>query len=117
VLALVPRRELRGPVREALRPMGLLLDFVATVDEARQLCASGLPHVVVYDAALAGDDFDRLCAEWRADAPQLGFVRLVEHGRAFEVLNLGSGPVACVGRNAIVESLPAALHFELARAD
>ncbi|MCK7494561.1 MAG: hypothetical protein MZW92_27870 [Comamonadaceae bacterium] len=30
VLALAPRREMRGLVREALRPMGLLLDFVAT---------------------------------------------------------------------------------------
>ena len=98
-------------------PMGLLLDFVATLDEARQLCASGLPHVVVYEAVLAGPEFERLCAEWRADAPQLGFVRIVDQGRAFEVLNLGSGPVACVGRDAIIESLPAALNFEFARGD
>ncbi|HSQ71607.1 MAG TPA: hypothetical protein VLM87_04230, partial [Rubrivivax sp.] len=117
VLALTPRRELRGQVREALRPQGLLLDFVATIDEARQLSASGLPHVVIYEAALAGEAFERLCAEWRADAPQLGFVRIVDQGRAFEVLNLGRGPVACVGRDAIIESLPAALNFELARAD
>ncbi|HSM22915.1 MAG TPA: hypothetical protein VK876_11990, partial [Rubrivivax sp.] len=117
VLALAPQRELRGLVREALRPMGVLLDFVATVDEARQLCASGLPHVVVYEAALAGPEFERLSAEWRTDAPRLGFVRIVDQGRAFEVLNLGIGPVACVGRDAIIESLPAALHFELARAD
>ena len=55
--------------------------------------------------------------EWRADAPQLGFVRIVDQGRAFEVLNLGSGPVACVGRDAIIESLPAALNFEFARGD
>ena len=117
VLALAPQRELRGLVRDALRPMGLLLDYVATLDEARQLCASGLPHVVVYEAVLAGPEFERLCAEWRADAPQLGFVRIVDQGRAFEVLNLGSGPVACVGRDAIIESLPAALNFEFARGD
>jgi hypothetical protein len=117
VLAWVPRRELRGQVRAALRPMGVLLDFVATIDEARQLCASGLPHVVVYEASLAGPEFERLCAEWRADAPQLGFVRIVDQGRAFEVLNLGRGPVSCVGRDALIESLPAALHFELARSD
>jgi hypothetical protein len=115
VLALAQRRELRGLVREALRPMGVLLDFVATVDEARQLCASSLPHVVVCEAALAGPEFERLWAEWRAEAPRLGFVRIVDQGRAFEVLNLGSGPVACVGRDAIIESLPAALQFELAR--
>lgn len=117
IVALMPRRDLRSLVREALRPMGLLLDFVATVDEARQLCASGLPHVVVYEAALAGPAFERLCAEWRADTPRLGFVRIVDQGRAFEVLNPGNGPVSCVGRDAIIESLPAALNFELARAD
>lgn len=117
VLALVPRHELRGLVREALRPMGLLLDFVATLDEARQLCASSLPHVVVYEAALAGPEFERLCAEWRVDAPEIGFVRIVDQGRAFEVLNLDSGPVSCVGRDAIIESLPAALNLELGRGD
>jgi hypothetical protein len=73
--------------------------------------------VVVYEASLAGPEFERLCAEWRADAPQLGFVRIVDQGLAFEVLNLGRGPVSCVGRDALIESLPAALHFELARGD
>jgi hypothetical protein len=117
VLALASRREVRSLVRQALRPMGLMLDFVATVDEARQLCSGSLPHAVIYEAALGGEEFERLRGELRGEAPQLGFIRIVEQGKAFEVLNLGGRPVTSVGRDAIIESLPAALQFELARAE
>lgn len=116
VLLLTPRREVRSLVRQAVVPMGLMLDFVATVEEARQRCSSSLPHVLIYEAALSGVEFERLCAELQADAPKLGFIRIVDEGKAFEVLNLGGRAVSSVGRDAIIESLPAALQFELARA-
>ena len=115
VLALAAQRDLRSLVHQALRPLGVLLDFVATVDEARQFCAGGLPHALVYEAALAGEAFERLRGELQAEVPQLVFICVVEHGRAFEVLNVGGRPLCCVGRDAIVESLPAALAFEMAR--
>jgi hypothetical protein len=115
VLAMAAQRDLRSLVHQALRPLGILLDFVATVDEARQFCAGGLPHALVYEAALAGEAFERLRAELQAEVPQLVFISIVERGRAFEVLNVGGRPLCCVGRDAIVESLPAALAFEMAR--
>lgn len=115
VLALSTQGEVRCLVREAVRPMGLMLDFVATVDEARQACGRSLPHVLIYEAALSGDDFERLATELQTDASPPGFIRIVDQGKAFEVLNLGGRAVASVGRDAIIESLPAALQFELAR--
>ena len=117
VLALTPRREVRSLVREAVRPMGLMLDFVATVEEARQLCSSSVPNVLIYEAALSGDDLERLATELQSEAPRLGFVRIVDQGKAFEVLNMGGRAVASVGRDAILQSLPAALQFELARTE
>lgn len=115
VLAMTAQREVRSLVHQALRPLGVLLDFVATVDEARQFCEGGLPHALVYDAALANEPFERLRAELQSEAPRLVFICIVEHGRAFEVLNVGGRPLCCVGRDAIIESLPAAMAFELAR--
>ncbi len=115
VVVLAARREVRNTVREALRPMGLMLDFVTSVEEAQQLVADGLPHAMIYDSTLAGDHFERLRNEMLAEVPNITFIRLAEQGKAFEVLNVGGRQFASVGRDAIIESLPAALMFELSR--
>jgi CheY-like chemotaxis protein len=115
VVVLTSRREVRNTVREALRPMGLMLDFVSSVQEAQELCAEGLPHALVYDSTLAGDRFEALRAEMLGEVPNIAFIRLAEQGKAFEVLNVGGRQFASVGRDAIIESLPAALMFELSR--
>ena len=117
VMVLASRREVRNVVRQALRPMGLMVDFVTSVDEAQQLCADGLPHAVIYEAAIAGDHFERLRNEMLAEVPTLVFVRIAEQGKAFEVLNLGGRQFASVGRDAIMSALPEALTFELSRAE
>ena len=117
VMVLAARREVRNVVREALRPMGLMVDFVTSVEEAQQLCSDGLPHAVIYEAAIAGESFERLRNEMRAEVPTLVFVRIAEQGKAFEVLNLGGRQFASVGRDAIMAALPEALMFELSRAE
>ena len=117
VMVLASRREVRNVVRQALRPMGLMVDFVTSVEEAQQLCADGLPHAVIYEAAIAGDHFERLRNEMLAEVPTLVFVRIAEQGKAFEVLNLGGRQFASVGRDAIMSALPEALTFELSRAE
>lgn len=115
VLALMTRREVCSLVREALRPMAAQVDFVDTVEEARRLCAGTTPQAVVYEASLASEAFEQMRAGLLAAAPRVAFVRIVEEGRAFELMNAGGRPLACVGRDGIIESLPAALQFELTR--
>lgn len=117
IMVLAARREVRNVVRQALRPMGLMVDFVTSVEEAQQLCADGMPHAVVYEANIAGESFERLRNEMLAEVPTLVFVRIAEQGKAFEVLNLGGRQFASVGRDAIMEALPEALVFELSRAE
>ncbi len=115
VLVLAARREVRNVVRETLKPLGLMLDFASSVDEARHLCTGGLPHGVVYDGALASDALDALRHELTTEMPTLAFIHIADHGKAFEVLNLAGSQVASVGREVINDALPAALMFELAR--
>ncbi len=117
VLVMATRREVRSVVRDALRPMGLMLDFVGSVAEAQDLCLDGLPHAVVYESSLGGDNFEHMRAQWLADVPTVSFICIAEQGKAFEVLNVGGRQFASVGRDAIAESLPAALLFELSRND
>jgi hypothetical protein len=115
VLVLAARRELRGLVREALRPMGLMVDYVSSIDEAREFCRGGMPHAIVYEGALGGERFERLRSELVAEVPRLAFIRIAEQGKAIEVLNVAGRELSSVGRDALMESLPSALMFELAR--
>lgn len=115
VLVLAGRREVRNVVREALRPMGLMVDFVSSVEEVQQQCDEAMPHVVVYEASLGGQRFDRLRDELLAQAPHLAFIQIAEQGKAMQVMNVGGHQITSVGRDALIESLPEALVFELTR--
>lgn len=115
VLVLSARREIRSLVREAVRPSGVLIDFVATVDSARDFCRAGMPEALVFEAAMSGERFDRLRRELLKESPALAFVQISEQGKTFETLNSAGLQTASVGRDAIISALPAALQFELAR--
>lgn len=116
VLVLSARRDVRNQVREALRPMGLMVDFVASVEEARVFCHDAMPHALVYESLMTGERFERLRSELLIDLPRLAFVQISEDGRAFEVLTVNDRQFASVGRDSIGQSLPAAMLFELSRA-
>ncbi len=115
VLVLAGRRETRTLVRDAIRHMGLMVDNVATVEEAREFCNGGMPHAVLHESALGGERFERLRTELLADMPHLAFIELSEDGQGMETRKVGNRQFTCVSRSAIIESLPAALMFELSR--
>ena len=115
VLVVATRRDLRTDIREATRHMGLLVDFVNSVEEAEVFCRDALPHAIVYESALAGQRFDRLCNDIRGEVPSFVFIEIAEEGNAFELSGEGPRHQALVGRAAVAESLPSALLFELSR--
>ncbi len=114
VLVLSSHRDVRNLVREALRPMGMMIDFVGSVVEAEAFCHDGLPHAMVYESSLAGERFERLRADMLAQVPQLAFVQIVETGKSFEVLSVGGRQFSSVCRESIVDALPAAMLYEMA---
>jgi hypothetical protein len=117
VLVLSAHRDVRNDVREALRPMGMMIDFVGSIEEAEVFCHDGLPHAVVYEASLGGERFERLRAAMLAEVPTLAFVQIAPEGKAFEVLNVGGRQFASVGRDAIVQGLPGAMLYEMAASE
>jgi hypothetical protein len=116
VLVMSARRELRNLVREALKQTGLMLDFVTSVDEARDVCGARRPHAIIHEAALGGENFERLRRHVLGESPSLSFIQITEDAKAFEVRRMGDREVASIGRTAIMDSLPSALVFELGRA-
>lgn len=116
LLVVCARRELRVEVREAAQGMGVMLDFVSSVDEARDFCVAALPDAIVFEAPQGGAPMVRLIGELRARSPALAFVEIIESGRPVASRQLGPHPLCCVARPALRDALPMALDFELGRA-
>jgi hypothetical protein len=115
ILVVANRRDLRTDIRECTRHMGLLVDFVSSVEEAEVFCREALPHALVYESALAGQRFDRLCADLQHDLPAIALIEVAEEGAAFELTGDHGRKRALVGRESVMTSLPSALFYELSR--
>ncbi|HEY0819658.1 MAG TPA: hypothetical protein VGD46_12820, partial [Rhizobacter sp.] len=115
VLVVASRRDVRVQIRDAIRNMGLIVDFVNSVEEAREFCRGGLPHAIVIESVLRGDRFNDLRNEVAAEGADVVFIEIIEEGNTFEISGFGGLSMARVGRDAILTSLSSALMFELAK--
>ena len=115
VLVVASRRDVRVQVRDAIRNMGLIVDFANSVDEAREFCRGGLPHAIIIESVLRGDRFNELRMEVESEGAEVVFIEIIEEGNTFEISGFGGLSMARVGRDAILTSLPSALMFELAK--
>jgi hypothetical protein len=115
VLVVASRRDLRVQVRDALRNMGLVIDFVGSVDEAAEFCRDGLPHAMIIESIQRGEKFANLRDEISSEVPDFVFIEIIEEGNTFEMSGFSGSNVARVGRDVIESSLPSALMFELSK--
>jgi hypothetical protein len=106
---------MRQRIRGAIGSMGLIVDFVNSVEEAQEFCAGGLPHAIVHASALGGARFDALQEEIRREVPDFVFIEIPEDGHAFQVSGFNGAACARVGFDAIESGLPSALMFELSK--
>ncbi|MDE2094520.1 MAG: hypothetical protein KGI87_11770, partial [Burkholderiales bacterium] len=115
VLVIASRREVRLQVRDALRNMSLIIDFVNSVEEAAGFCREGLPHAIVIESIQNGDRFAQFRADITAEVPGFVFIEIIEEGATFEMSGFSGASMARVGREALAGSLPSALMFELSK--
>lgn len=115
VLVIASRRDLRVQVREALKSMGLVLDFVTSVREASEFCREGLPHAIVFEGLMRTAAFDKLAEGIRREVPEFVFIELLDEGQAFDISSVSQTGMARVGRDAVATALPSALVYELTR--
>jgi hypothetical protein len=116
VLVIASRRDVRVQVREAIRNMGLVVDFVNSVDEAVAFCNDALPQAIVFESVLRGERLDDLFDRVQAEKPDFVFIEIIEEGSTFEMSGFSGTGFSRVGRDAILTALPSALVFELSRA-
>ncbi len=115
VLVIASRREVRVMIRDALRNMSMLVDFVGSVEEASSFCREGLPHAIIIDSIQKGSRFTNFRDEIVGEVPDFVFIEILEQGSTFEMSGTNGAHMARIGRDVIASSLPAALMFELSR--
>jgi len=115
VLVVAGGREVRSLIKESIRHMGLLVDFVATIEEAEEFCRDALPHAIIYESVLANDRFQKLRAGISAEMAAFVFIEIAPEGNSLQLSTQRNDNGARIGRDAVMQSLPSALIFELAR--
>jgi hypothetical protein len=115
VLVIAGNREVRTQVRDSLRHMGLLVDFVNTVEEAEEFCRDAMPHAIVFESVLVTERFQKLRANLVAEIANYVFIEIAAEGSSMQLSSPGEGQRAVIGRDAIAQSLPSALIYELSR--
>jgi hypothetical protein len=115
ILVISSRREMRAQIRDALRNMSLIIDFVNSVGEATAFCREGLPHAVIIESIQAGERFAAFREDIAKEVPDFVFIEIIEEGSTFEMSGFSGSPVARVGREVLASSLPSALMFELSK--
>ena len=116
VLVVASRREMRLVIRDALRNMSMLVDFVSSIDEAASFCREGLPHAIIVESIQKGGRFSHFRDEILAEVPDFVFIEILEQGSTFEMSGANGAEMARIGRDVVASALPAALMFELSRA-
>ena len=115
VLVVASRREVRVLIRDALRNMSMLVDFVSSVGEAASFCKEGLPHAIIIESIQRGGRFTSFRDEIMGEVPDFVFIEILEQGSTFEMSGTNGATMARIGRDVVASSLPAALMFELSR--
>jgi CheY-like chemotaxis protein len=115
VLVVASRREMRLQIRDALRNMSLIVDFVNSVDEAVSFCREGLPHAIVIESIQTGERFAAFREDVIDEVPDFVFIEIIEEGSTFEMSGFDGPRMARVGRDVIASSLQSALVFELSK--
>jgi len=115
VLVVAGGREMRSLIKESIRHMGLLVDFVNSVEEAEEFCRDALPHAIIYESVLAGDRFHKLRVSISSEMPSFVFIEVAPEGGALQLSTSSNDGGARIGRDAVMQSLPSALIFELSR--
>lgn len=115
LLVLSANRDLRHDAQTAVRQMGMLVDVVGSVAEAEQFCREGLPHAMLFDAALTDDALLQLIAGVSREAPDVAFVEMFDGEHRTQLSTATRDGVARISRRNLPEALPSLLMFELSR--
>lgn len=114
VLVLASRADVRRLVREATATMGLLIDHVTTLADARECAQHLMPDVLIVDER--NSEIDRMLAELKAGGSGPALVHVNAAFKGLEISTSGRFEILRVGTEGVMRELPVALRYALSRA-
>jgi hypothetical protein len=111
VLVLSTRAGVRRLVRDATAPMGLLMDHVSTLADARECALRRPPDVLIVDER--NSEIDRLLAELKAGGSGPALVQVSSSFKGLEISTSGRFEILRVSTEGVMRELPAALRYAL----
>jgi CheY-like chemotaxis protein len=115
ILIVSQQRELRSQIQAAVQHMGLIVDLAGSMAEATQFCQDGLPHGIVFESGLRGDDFDLLFADVMREVPDFCFVEVLNGQQLTQLSTATADGLARVSRQHLDDALASVLMFELSK--
>ena len=106
---------MRSLIKESIRTWACWWDFVGSVEEAEEFCRDALPHAIVYESVLANDRFQKLRLGISSEMPSFVFIEVSPEGSRLQLSTNSADNHARIGRDAVMQSLPSALIYELSR--
>jgi len=89
-------------IQAAIQPMGMIIDIVPCMAEAKQFCLEGLPHAIVFESRQHGKAFEQLHAEVLLDVPEFCFIELIDKAAP----GRGNAGVTSIERKHLGSDLP-----------
>lgn len=115
ILIVSQQRELRVQIQAAVQHMGLIVDLAGSMAEAVQFCQDGLPHGVVFESGLRGDEFDLLFADVMREVPDFCFVEVLNGQHLTQLSTATADGLARISRQHLDDALASVLMFELSK--
>jgi hypothetical protein len=115
VLIISARKDLRCQIQTAIQHMGLIIDLAGSMAEAAQFCLEGLPHGIVFESALGGDDFDQLYADVMREVPDFCFIEVLDEQHLTQLSTATTDGLARISRLHLNDALSSVLMFELSK--
>jgi hypothetical protein len=115
VLVLAARRDARQNVRAAMHGHDLFIDYVPSVEAARQYCEDGAPQVLVFESSFDGEALRQLCERLEAQSAGIAFIEIMPSGHGCEMGGTTGHPITRVGADGLRQMLASVMVLELAR--
>ena len=115
VLIISQRRELRSQIQAAIQHMGLIIDLAGSMAEATQFCQEGLPHGIVFENGLRGEDFEQLFTDVIREVPDFCFIEVLDEQHLTQLSTATADGLARISRLHVDDALPSVLMFELSK--
>lgn len=115
VLVLAARREARSLVRAAMHGHELFIDYVPSVEAARQYCEDGAPQVLLFESSFRTEALHQMLDRLQAGGPGLALIEITPTGHGCEMGGPSGHDITRIGADGLRQMLPSVMLLELAR--